>query len=129
MRSVCLACPLLVLGAALVLAGCGGGPLPVGTYEPTNDAQVQGKVTINGKPASGGKIYFKPIVSDPEAAEGSGTINADGTYTATASAGRNSVSLDTPEITADPKLQEYAMHGKLDVELQKGDNTHDVRIP
>jgi hypothetical protein len=71
---------VLVQGLVLVcvsgvwfLAGCGGSSVPL--------APVQGKVTVNGTPLSGGHVALIPLSSDPGAkSTPAGEIN-NGEYT------------------------------------------------
>jgi len=61
---------LLLLGA---VAGCGSG----------GKARVTGKVTMNGKPVTGGLVSFTPIAAEKKepGKPASGEVQQDGTYT------------------------------------------------
>jgi hypothetical protein len=71
--------PLLALGAAILLAGCGGDPNkpPLG--------KVSGTVTYNGKPVTSGSVIFTPVAG--QGAEtgqvATGQLESDGSYTMT----------------------------------------------
>jgi len=61
---------LLLLGA---VAGCGSG----------GKARVTGKVTVNGKPVTGGLVSFAPIATDKKepGKPAAGEVQQDGSYT------------------------------------------------
>ena len=72
---------LLLCAAAMAaaLAGCGG------SSKPYNTAPVSGRITLDGKPLAGARVYFFPI-HDPQSGplsgpEAYGTTDADGRYT------------------------------------------------
>ncbi len=65
----------VLLAAMVSLCGCGQTPYPV--------APVRGKVTIDGKPLSGGRIVFAPIAQSDSIDSGKwavGTIQSDGSF-------------------------------------------------
>lgn len=68
--SSCAAATVCLLLAAIVLAGCDDGRVPL--------APVSGTVTYKGKPLHTGTVTFIP---DPTGPYASGEINSDGTYT------------------------------------------------
>src|SRR5690242_14976952 len=65
----------LLIVPLLVLPGCGGNkfaaPVP-----------VSGKITLKGKPLSGGTIHFAPV-DGKKTLPGFAAIQSDGSYTAT----------------------------------------------
>lgn len=77
--------------AMLMLAGCGGSPFTL--------AKVDGKVTLNGRPVTQGKVLFRPA-KGPVAV---GALGSDGTYSLMtykpgdgAIVGECSVAIDAP---------------------------------
>ncbi|QDV38778.1 hypothetical protein [Tautonia plasticadhaerens] len=114
-----------VAAAALLAAGtgCGGGRPSVDTG--TEEVMVSGKVTLNGKPATG-TISFDPSnVERKNAAARSTPINEDGSYTITTLIGQNRVSFSGPEISKNPDILNAAyMH-----DLQAGENKLDFDLP
>jgi hypothetical protein len=68
--------PLAFLVGLVTLAGCGGGP---------NLAEVEGTVTVGGKPVSGIRVEFWPEGSGPRSL---GTTDGQGKYTLTSDDGK-----------------------------------------
>jgi len=126
---------LLLLGA---IAGCGTG----------GKARVTGKVTVNGKPVTGGLISFTPVADQKEPGKpASGEVQQDGTYTlGTESkgdgvvAGKHSVRYTPPSIPypegreprpgeAPPKSGFEGLVPKTQqVEVQVGTNSVDIDL-
>ncbi len=75
-RSWMLSVVVVAGGVAVALTGCGGSSGAKAT------AGVNGKVTFNGQPVTGGSIMFSPIASGTDAPgkAGSGSIQPDGTF-------------------------------------------------
>lgn len=110
--------------------GCGGGA----ATEP-----VSGKLTMDGQPVTGGTITFAPISEGSVAAAEptSASVNADGTFTANAVAGRNRLVYYAPPVEQG-EPQEWDGKGKPpetirgpfdgkqiqpdEVEIKSGDN-------
>ncbi len=67
-----------LLFALLLLAGCGGPPVPV--LHP-----VTGTVTMGGKPVAGGGLIFLPESGTWGGQVINGSVNPDGTFTVTTS--------------------------------------------
>ena len=67
---------VLASGVAATMTGCGGGSGAMAT------APVNGKVTFNGQPVTGGSITFAPIATGKDAPgkSASGPVQADGTF-------------------------------------------------
>lgn len=92
-----LCCLLLVLPLITQL-GCGGPKFP-------SAVPVTGKVTLKGKPLSGGTIHFAPV-DGKKTLPGFGVIQSDGTYTATTKVAKDGLTpgdfivfFDPPETT------------------------------
>ena len=82
MNSTHRQCARVVIPAFLFLAGCGGEP-------PLKMAEVEGVVTINGKPAADILVQFLPNVGPKDrAVSATGTTNAEGKFQLVASDGK-----------------------------------------
>jgi hypothetical protein len=71
-------CAIILLLAAVSMVGCSKSPFDL--------APVYGKVTIDGKPVSTGRVMFAPIAKGESREVGKpafGTLQADGTFTLT----------------------------------------------
>ena len=89
---------LLLVLPLLALSGCGGAKF-------ASPVPVSGKVTVKGKPLSGGTIHFAPV-DGKKTLPGFGAIQSDGSYTATTKVQKDGlipgeflVFFDPPEIT------------------------------
>lgn len=114
---------MLTTFLALGLAGCGDGAPPVSSSNA--EATVHGTIKIDGKPVTGGEVNFDPSnVNRKSAGVNSAKIGKDGTYTVKTLAGGNSVSVTSPEVIKNPKLQ-YNSRG---FEAKSGDNVLDFDL-
>jgi hypothetical protein len=75
-----------------LIAGCGDGKPYVDTS--MTEATVSGIVTVRGKPADGGKIFFNGNSTGRSVPIKEATIGPDGSYTIKAYTGVNQVSFD-----------------------------------
>jgi hypothetical protein len=108
----------------LWLAACSGcGDSAPAVTSSTEEATVHGVVTIDGKPAAGGKITFKSAnIARKSAPDVSADIGKDGSYTLKTLVGEN-------QIRVQPSDAQKNSRYKVDVfEVQSGDNTHDVTL-
>jgi hypothetical protein len=106
----------LVACAVFCFAGCGGGDFKV--------AKVTGKITVGGKPVTGGDVMFMPLGKDEKGQSGKAArsqIRADGGYSLTtydafdgAVIGKHQVTLYNPgiPIVDDPMADDDAPKGK-----------------
>ena len=105
-------------------SGC--GPSTPSVSSSSQEVQVKGTVTLNGKPASGCQILFDPAnINRKDAVAKSFPIGDDGTYSGTSLVGENAVSISGPQI--DPG-SELAMNRQV-VDLKSGENTVDITLP
>jgi hypothetical protein len=109
------------IAGAILLAGWGcsegGGSVPA--VSSSNDpAKVSGKVTVNGKAVDNAEVIFSPMnVNRKSAVPVSAKTGADGTFNLTTLVGDNTVTIHSPAIDKDPKLN---MNGKQ-VVVKDGD--------
>lgn len=109
-----------LLGTCCVLVepGC-GSPAP----PPPVDAQVSGRVLIDGKPpATEGTIVFTPPVLGAPPREA--PISKDGSYSVTALTGMNSVAVGGKLLSSNARLG-YQIES---FDVQKGNNTFDLTL-
>jgi hypothetical protein len=100
--------------------GCGDGAPPVSAS--SQEATVHGIVTIDGKPASGGKIVFKSAnIARKSAPDVSAEIEKDGSYAIKTLVGEN-------QIRFAPSDAQKRRYGVDVFEVKSGDNTHDVTL-
>jgi hypothetical protein len=105
---------------------------------------MSGKVTFNGKPVPGGKIYFIPDSSKGNSGPTGYADIKDGTYDTSAAGGMGVVGGPTivaiegidPNAAPDKKQQSEDVTAKLlfpryetAVDLPKGDGTKDFEVP
>ena len=116
----------LMVGGLLAISGCEGGSPPSVTSA-TTEATVKGKVTLGGKPASGGEVVFDPsnYQRKMESAR-TAKIGADGTYTIKTLVGQNSIRLGGDAIQ---KQMPMATRRSWDLDVKGGDNTFDIDVP
>jgi hypothetical protein len=112
-----------VVAAWLVaLCGCenGGAAPPVSSS--TEEGTVNGTVTVNGKKASGGKIFFDASnIHRKSVGAASAEIGKDGTYTIKTLIGENQIRVESPET-------KKGMFNVDRFDVKTGDNTHDVSL-
>ncbi|WP_165068833.1 hypothetical protein [Paludisphaera rhizosphaerae] len=107
-----------------IVAGCGDGAPPAEST--TEQATVQGKITIKGKPATKGQVVFDPRnINRRDAKIATADIGADGTYKTTTAIGRNSVTVVVPHSMKSAE----GMTPELGFEVKAGNNTLDVELP
>ena len=111
----------VLAGALLACYGCGGsGAPPVSSS--TEEATVHGRVTLDGKPPSGGSVSFDPSnIGRKDARIASAEIGKDGSYTIKTLVGENKVSVDSPET-------KKAMYSIDSFVVTSGENTHDIAL-
>ena len=103
--------------------GCGASTPPVSTS--AEEATVHGSVTIHGKPASGGKVFFNPTnIKRPNAPTATADIGQDGAYTLKTLVGENQVSVETPETKKDVSLASAMV-----LDVKSGDNSFNIPLP
>lgn len=129
-------------GLVLTVLGCGSGA----DEKPT--AQVQGKVTHDGQPVSGGSVTFVPAGGEDgkPGKPASGTVQSDGTYKLStygtddgAVVGKHRVSYSPP--TSDAAAPAEGEHGEApkspydglkpktaEVEVESGGSTIDIEL-
>jgi hypothetical protein len=113
------------LSVALAAAAWGCGSGDPGALPSTTEAKVSGKVTVNGKPATKGKVTFELSDANPLAgAARIAEIQKDGSYEVTTLAGRNSVVVAG---TGDPAAD--GSYNTTSVDVKSGGNTLDLRLP
>jgi hypothetical protein len=108
----------------IACCGCGGsGALPVSSS--SEGATVHGTVSIKGKPATAGKIFFNPAnINRKDAPTVSAEIGKDGAYTTKTLVGENQIYVESPETKKDPGLA-----SALVFDVKSGDNTFNVSLP
>jgi hypothetical protein len=113
------------MGVALLssVGGCDDGRPSVESS--TEEAKVVGKVTIKGKPASGGKIVFDPSnVERKMAPVASAEIAPDGSYSLATLIGDNVVRVEGPEAEkAGVQLD------LVPVDVKRGENEIPISLP
>jgi hypothetical protein len=117
--------PALAATSTLMVAawGCGGGAPPV--TSDTTEATVKGTVTINGKPATKGKVVFDPAnYRRKDANARPADIGKDGTYSVTTLVGGNTVRVEGPEAE-----KAGAAYMSIDFDVAAGDNTLNITLP
>jgi hypothetical protein len=125
----------MALGLALVsiigLSGCGRNEFRV--------ARTAGVIECNGKPVSGGVVFFSPVASSDKSLTGkpaSGDVDADGSFVLTtyhdddgAIVGRHKVTY-SPPVSDDPQAPrcECAGAAPVEVEVEPGENDITVEL-
>lgn len=111
--------PLLLYIAGL---GCEGKP---SVESSTTEATVKGKVVINGKEATKGKVVFDPSnYKRKDETPRTTDINADGTYEIKTLVGTNFVRVDSSEAAKAAGLYETYSY-----DVPEGTSTYDIVIP
>ncbi len=114
---------------ACVLALASWGCEPSGSVSVSNssdEATVKGKVTVNGKLATGGEIIFDPSnIRRRDAAMRKAKIGEDGSYSVTTLVGENTASVDTPEI----RKAGMQIQARKQVDIKAGENDLPLEIP
>jgi hypothetical protein len=115
----------MLFSAPLVAsAGCSNSGVSSNVAS-TTEATVHGTVTVRGKPAGEGNVYFNPAnIYRKTAPIAEAKIGKDGTYTIKTLLGPNTVSISSPQINNDPKLVGSIVY----TEVQSGDNTLDIPL-
>jgi len=107
-----------LLAASLVAtaaSGCGGASSALLSEEAT----VKGKVVLDRKPLTEGKILFTP---DAAGSPREAVIAKDGTYVATTLTGFNTIKIDGAPVAKNPKLGNYV----FSFDVQAGENSFDL---
>jgi hypothetical protein len=114
------------LMATLALAacwGCGGGASSATSS--SEEAEVKGTVTIEGKPASKGQIQFDPTVINRKNGKiVTAPIQKDGSYALKASVGDNLIQIRVPQVFKDRGLLNYQQY----VKVQSGQNAIPIDV-
>lgn len=111
------------LTSLMALAGCGDGAPSVSSSDA--EAAVHGTISIDGKPMTGGEVSFDPSnVNRKSASASSAKIGPDGSYTVKTLAGGNSVSVRSPQVNRNRKLQ----YNSRNFDARAGDNTLDFDL-
>lgn len=116
---------VLVLSACSLITlawGCDGGPAPATSS--MEEATVSGTVTIRGKTATKGTVFFDPASYQRPVGARSTEIGKDGTYTIKTLVGHNAVRVSSPLIKGrelDDLSQSY--------DVKAGTNTFDIKVP
>jgi uncharacterized cupredoxin-like copper-binding protein len=112
----------MVFASALALAGGCSSPAATSSNE---EATVHGTVTVKGKRASTGKVYFNPAnINRKNASTATADIAKDGSFTLKTLVGRNTVSVSTPVTVKDPILQYNSSY----FNVAGGDNTYEIDV-
>lgn len=107
----------------LIALGCGDGKPSVSSS--TDEANVSGSVTIQGKRATRGQVVFDPSNYQRTGVPArTAEISKDGTYTVKTLVGGNSVRVNGPE--AEKAGATYTI---INFEVQPGDNKLDITLP
>ncbi len=117
-------------------AGCSDSTTSGPAADVRKTAPVQGKVTLNDKPVSGGVVTFSPIVEGAGAAHAgkaaSGEIKEDGTYTLTTYKTGDGAILGSHKVSVgavDPaKPINGAVEPGFKAEVKEGSNTVDIKL-
>jgi hypothetical protein len=122
--SCALAAAVALLGIA---AGCDSRPAV--NSSTTEEGTVHGRVTLDGKPVTGGEVVFNPANYQRKMiAARTAPIGADGTYTITTLTGSNAVMVN-PKADSRGKPKAGAVPAQMrPFEVQPGDNTFDVEL-
>ena len=116
---------LTAAGAIIGAWGCDGGVTASRPTGSTTEAEVKGKVQVNGKTLKGGKVIFMPgNESRPGVGNRKVDIGADGTYVVKTLVGPNGVLVEAPETQGDPRL-----YSQQNFDVQGGTNTFDISVP
>jgi hypothetical protein len=114
------------LMATLVLAacwGCGGGASSVTSS--SEEAAVKGIITIEGKPATRGRIQFDPsIINRGNGKIVTAPIQKDGSYAIKTVVGDNLIQIKVPQVFKDRGLLNYQQF----VNVQSGQNTISIDV-
>jgi hypothetical protein len=113
---------LVASAIALTMAsGCGGAA----ATSSHDEATVHGTVTVKGKRATQGKVFFNPAnVNRKETGTTEAVIAKDGTYTLKTLVGSNLVTVTTPETVKDPALEYFTAR----YVVRGGDNTFEIEV-
>jgi hypothetical protein len=113
---------LVASAFALALgAGCGGAT----ATSSRDEATVHGTVTVKGKRATRGKVFFNPAnVNRKDTGSVEAAIAKDGTYTLKTLVGSNLITVTTPETVKDPVLQYFTDR----FVVGSGDNTFEIDV-
>jgi hypothetical protein len=128
-RIASLTSSILVGLMLLVLAGCGGGSVPLG--------EVTGIVTVDGQPAGGLEVRFNP--AGDEGGTSLGNTKADGSYQLFYGGGGNGAVLGSHTVTVTPVETDgegtpvqiparYNAQSELTFDVKAGKNTFNIEI-
>jgi hypothetical protein len=119
-------CTLVASAALIVPWGCGGeAPKPATDNSPKSEATVTGTVTINGKPASKGRLNFEPLGSDGMPTGSQVTqVSKDGTYNVTTKTGDNDVTISS---TGNAAID--SGYNKTKFTVKPGTNSLNIELP
>jgi len=113
--------------AMAMLVGCGGGQTPA-VSSSKQEANVSGKVSLQGKPLNNGRVLFSPVnIKRADAQPRQAEIGKDGSYRVTTLIGDNLVQIDCKELQL-PKNRAIA-DTERSVNVKSGDNVIDLKIP
>lgn len=111
-----------VAAGLLVGYGCDDRPPVTSSSE---EATVTGTVTINGKPASKGKVVFDPAnYQRKDVSARDAEIGEGGKYTITTLVGSNMVRVDSAEAA-----KAGASYASITCDVKPGTNTFDITLP
>jgi hypothetical protein len=114
----------LVGAALLVISGCDGGNTGPPATASTEEVEVKGTVTVNGKPVTEGEVTFDAGNNQRKVGSRTAKIGEGGAYTIKTFVGTNSVTVHGPEIDKDPKL---ATNGQ-NIEVKPGENNVPIDV-
>ena len=110
-----------------IAAGCDSQPAV--NSSTTEEGTVHGKVTLDGKPVSGGEVVFNPANSQRKMVPvRKAPIGADGTYTITTLTGSNAVMVNPPADGRGRTRAGAVPAQMIPFEVQPGDNTLDIPL-
>jgi len=116
--------PAILTTLALVVGGCGEGPPQ--SSSSTEEATIKGTVTVKGKKATQGKVFFDPSnKARPTETARVAEIGKDGSYSAKSLVGENVVRFDIPGMEKDRDLGSI----ELTFEVKPGENEYPIEIP
>jgi len=125
MKRILISLPQGLLAAALLISpGCGGAQAPP-VSSSTDQAQVKGKVTLNGKAVDKAQVKFNPANVNRKTAQ---TVVAetkeDGSYEITTLVGENTVTVGGRALAKKPQSQYFAKS----FDVQAGSNSLDIDL-
>ncbi len=116
----------LIPAIAALSLGCNEGYQVPSASSSTTQAQVKGKVTLNGNPVAKADVTFNPAnVNRRTAPSATVKTNDNGTYELTTLVGENTVTLGGGRSVA--KKQQLQYFSKT-FDVQPGDNSFDIDV-